>query len=310
MTKIENLNLKTGIPRSKLLKAIGLQTSKYYEWKKRFGMPNQHNGKIPRDFWLESWEKKAIVDFKRKHPGKGYKRLTYMMMDRDIVAVSPSTTYRYLRMAGLTSNWNKRTSKTKKKGFTQPLKPHDHWHIDISYINFRGTFLFLICVLDGYSRFIVHHGLRVNMQEYDVELILQEALEKYPHAKPRIISDNGPQFISKEFKSFIKLNGLKHARTSVNHPQSNGKLEAFHGNIKTECIRVESFIDLEDARAKVAEYIQKYNYERLHSGIGFVTPFDMLTGRAEKIFKERDEKLAKARQRRKENCRKKYRKSA
>lgn len=309
MTKIESLNFKTGVPRWKLLKAIGLQTSKYYEWKKRFGMSNQHNGKIPRDFWLEPWEKQAIVDFKHKHPDEGYKRLTYMMMDQDIVAVSPSTTYRYLRMAGLTSNWNKRT-KPKKKGFTQPLKAHEHWHIDISYINFRGTFLFLICVLDGYSRFIVHHGLRKNMQEYDVQLVVQEALEKYPHAKPRIISDNGPQFISKEFKSFIKFHGLKHVRTSVNHPQSNGKIEAFHGNIKTECIRVESFIDLEDARAKVAEYILKYNHLRLHSGIGFVTPFDMLTGRAEKIFKERDEKLQKARQRRKENYQKNYRKSA
>lgn len=309
MTKIESLNLKTGVSRSKLLKAIGLQTSKYYEWKKRFGMANQHNGKIPRDFWLEPWEKQAIVDFKHEHLDEGYKRLTYMMMDRDIVAVSPSTTYRYLRMAGLTSNWNKRT-KGKKKGFTQPLKPHEHWHIDISYINFRGTFLFLICLLDGYSRFIVHHGLRKNMQEYDVQLVGQEALEKYPHAKPRIISDNGPQFISKEFKSFIKFHGLKHVRTSVYHPQSNGKIEAFHGNIKTECIRVESFIDLEDARAKVSEYILKYNHERLHSGISFVTPFDMLTGRAKKIFKERDDKLQTARQRRKENYHKQYRKSA
>ena len=116
--------------------------------------------------------------------------------------------------------------------------------------------------------------------------------------------------MSKEFKSFIKLNDLKHARTSVNHPQSNGKLEAFHGNIKTECIRAESFIDLEDARAKVAEYIRKYNHQRLHSGIGFVTPFDMLTGRAEQIFKERDDKLQNARQRRKENYHEKYRKSA
>jgi hypothetical protein len=201
--KIEEINSKTGVPISKLLKAINLQPSKFYEWKRRFGLPNQHNGKIPRDFWLEPWEKNAIIRYKLDHPFIGYKRLTYQMLDENIVAVSPSTTYHHLRLAGLTSRWNTSSSKPKKKGFTQPTAPHQHWHIDISYVNFRGTFLFLICVLDGYSRFIVNHGLRMNMEEYDVQLVLQEGLEKYPNERPRIISDNGSQFISKDFKSFL-----------------------------------------------------------------------------------------------------------
>jgi transposase InsO family protein len=223
------------------------------------------------------------------------------MLDENIVAVSPSTTYRHLRLAGLTSRWNTSSSKPKKKGFTQPTAPHQHWHIDISYVNFRGTFLFLICVLDGYSRFIVNHGLRMNMEEYDVQLVLQEGLEKYPNERPRIISDNGSQFISKDFKSFIKDCGLTHVRTSVRYPQSNGKLEAVNKTIKVECIRKTSFLTLQEARKKIAEYVYEYNYNRLHSSIGFVAPVDMLTGKAEEIFKERDEKLAKARERRKEN---------
>jgi transposase InsO family protein len=295
------LKAKTGITIARLLKVINLQPTKYYQWKKRFGIPNHHNGKIPRDFWLEPWEIEAILEYKQLHPYEGYKRLTYMMMDNNIVAVSPSTTYRILRKAGLTSQWKNNTLETKKKGFTQPTEPHQQWHMDISYVNFRGTYLFLISVLDGYSRFIAHHDLRTHMQEYDVELVLQKALEKYPNASSEIISDNGSQFISRDFKIFLKDAGLKHIRTSVNHPQSNGKLEAFHKNIKTECIRRESFLNLEEARAKVAKYVYQYNHYRLHSGINYVAPHDMLTGRAEEIFKERDRKLQEARDRRKRN---------
>ena len=244
-----------------------------------------------------------IVAYKRTHPEVGYRRLTYMMMDEDVVAVSPATTYRILRLNNLTSRWNTSTSGSKRKGFVQPLKPHEHWHVDISYVNFYGTFLYLITVLDGFSRFVVHHDLRIHMQEYDVEVVLQQALEKYPNESPRIISDNGSQFISREFKGFVKANNLTHVRTSVNHPQSNGKIEAWHKTAKRECIRVQSFVDLEDARHIVTEYVQEYNYSRLHSGIGYITPHDKLMGRAEKIFKERDRKLEAARKRRKENAR-------
>ena len=75
------------------------------------------------------------------------------------------------------------------------------------------------------------------MTEQDVETIIQRAREKFPGEKPRIISDNGPQFIAKDFKQFIRLCGMTHVRTSPYYPQSNGKLERWHGSIKRECIR-------------------------------------------------------------------------
>jgi putative transposase len=291
------------VPFSTLLKAAGLSWARYHDWQKRFGQPNKHNNDTPREHWLEEWEKQAIIDYKKDHMTTGYRQLTYLMLDNDIVAVSPATTYRILRLAGLTNLWNNKTLDGKRKGFVQPKKPHEHWHIDISYVNFHGSHLFLISVLDGYSRFIVHHELRANMQEYDVEIVLAGALEKYPGENPRIISDNGSQFIANDFKKFLKLNNLTHVRTSVNHPQSNGKIEAFHKSIKNECIRCQSLLDLEDARKSVAEYVHEYNHVRLHSGIGYITPYDKLCGREEIIFKERDLKLERARQRRKEKAR-------
>jgi transposase InsO family protein len=98
------------------------------------------------------------------------------------------------------------------------------------------------------------------MEETDVETVVQRALEKYLGAKPRIISDNGPQFIAKDFKQFVRLMRLSHVRTSPYYPQSNGKLERWHGSLKRECIRPTAPGSLDEARCRVAEYVEHYNH--------------------------------------------------
>jgi len=283
----------------RLINWLGLAASKFYHWQNRYGKVNEHNALIPRDFWLEDWERQAIIEFYQKNPLEGYRRLTFMMLDQDVVAVSPSSVYRVLSAAGLLKRWNNKPSK-KGTGFVQPLKPHENWHIDISYINICGTFYYLCSVLDGCSRYIVHWELRKAMTEKDVEIILQRAREKFPQATPRIISDNGPQFIAKDFKVFIRVTGMTHVRTSPYYPQSNGKLERWHGIIKTECIRPKVPLSLEEARAQITSYIVHYNDERLHSSLGYIAPKDKLESREKIIFKDRDNKLETAREARKQ----------
>src|SRR6202047_4004304 len=117
------------------------------------------------------------------------------------------------------------------------------------------------------------------MKEAEIERILERAKEKYPEAKPRIISDHGPQFIARDFKEFIRVSGMSHVRTSRFYPQSNGKLERWHQSIKRECIRPLTPLTLEDARRLIQSYVDGYNTVRLHSAIGYVTPQDMLAGR-------------------------------
>jgi len=276
---------------------LAVSKSKFHTWINRYGKANEHNAPIPRDFWLEDWERQAIVAFYHNNPLEGYRRLTFMMLDQNIVAVSPASTWRVLSRAGLLEKWNKKPSK-KGTGFVQPLLPHEHWHVDISYLNICGTFYYLCSLLDGCSRFIVHWEIRERMLESDVEIIIERAKEKFPEARPRIISDNGPQFIAKDFKEFIRLSGMTHVRTSPYYPQSNGKLERFHKTLKGECIRPKTPLSLDDARRLVAEYIAHYNNVRLHSAIGFIAPADKLTGRDQVIFKERDQKLEAAREQR------------
>ena len=252
---------------------------------------------MPRDHWLTDDEKHKICTYARAHPLEGYRRLTFMMLDADVVACSPSSAYRVLKAAGLLAGSSPVPSK-KGTGFIQPLLPHEHWHIDVSYLNIAGTFYFLCSVLDGCSRFIVHYEIREKMEESDVEIILQRAREAYPDARPRIISDNGPQFIAKDFKEFIRIAGMTHVKTSPYYPQSNGKIERWHKTIKGECIRVQVPLSLDDARRIVDDYTTHYNTVRLHSAIGYVAPRSKLDGQDKEILQERDRKLAEARERR------------
>ena len=182
---------------------LDITASKFYGWRERYGKVNEHNRWVPRDFWLEDWEKQAIIAFHLKNPLEGYRRLTFMMLDADIVAVSPASVWRVLSRAGLLRKWSGKPSK-KGTGFEQPPQPHQHWHIDVSYLNVCATFYYLCSILDGYSRFLVHWDLRESMTETDIEIILERAKERYPGVRPRVISDNGPQFIAKDFKEFIR----------------------------------------------------------------------------------------------------------
>ena len=290
---------KTEISGTRFISWLRISGSKYYSWQERYGKANEHNGLIPRDFWLEDWEKRAIIDFHQQNPLEGYRRLTFMMLDKDIVAVSPSSTYRVLSDAGLLKRWNNKATR-KGTGFQQPLRPHEHWHIDVSHINICGTFYYLCSILDGCSRYIVHGELRESMTEGAIEIILQRAKERYPDAKPRIISDNGPQFIAKDFKEFIRISGMTHIRTSPYYPQSNGKIERWHGTLKQECIRPGVLLSLEDAQQVVKKYVEYYNSIRLNSAIGYIAPVDKLEGLDIQIFKDRDDKLETARRLRKE----------
>ena len=82
---------RTEIVLRRFTRGLGLAPSKFYDWKSRYGKVNEHNGWIPRDFWLEDWEKRAILDFHARYPLEGYRRLTFMMLDADVVAVSPTS---------------------------------------------------------------------------------------------------------------------------------------------------------------------------------------------------------------------------
>lgn len=282
----------TELPRTDFVTWLGVARSKFYEWRDRYGKANEHNGSIPRDHWILDWERQAILDYFDSHPLEGYRRLAFMMLDDDVVAVSPSTVYRVLRAGGRLDRRQYGPNK-KGTGFEQPLGPHMHWHVDISHVNIAGTFYYLCSVLDGYSRAVVHWDFKDRMTEADVELVLQRARERHPGVRPRVISDNGPQFVAGDFRRFIDITGMTHVRTSPYYPQSNGKIERYHRTLDKDTLPDTT---PEGVRATIATRIEHYNSRRLHSAIGYVTPNDKLAGLEREIWAERDRKLEAARE--------------
>jgi len=130
---------KTEISAGQFIEWLDITASKFYDWRTRYGKVNEHNGWVPRDFWLEEWEKQAIIGFHLKNPLEGYRRLTFMMLDADIVAVSPSSVWRVLSQAGLLLKWNGKPSKRARASRSRSRR--------IS----TGTSMFLISTLAGRS---------------------------------------------------------------------------------------------------------------------------------------------------------------
>jgi putative transposase len=269
-----------GVARSLLL--LGLPRATYFRWATEGGKQPRPVAKMPKSTWLLPEEREAIIAYKRQHPAKGYRRLAYMMIDEEVAAVPPSTVHRVLQSAGLSSRWTPALGGANRHGFDQPTRPHEQWHTDIAYLNIRGTHYFFIAVLDGCSRAIVHHEIRLAMATIDVEIVIERALEKLSPdvPRPRLITDNGSQYVSADFKAYLRERDISHSRARMGHPQSNGKIERFHQSLKRECVRQTAMADLEEARRLIARYVEQYNTQRLHSALHYLTPADYLKGQA------------------------------
>ena len=202
MRYIEALSKKSGLSVIKLLLWANIHSSKFYAWKR--SPESVENKPIPREHYILPEERRAVVEFKVKNPATGYRRLTWMMIDQDVAYVSPASVLRILTQNGLNTIWTRPGGSKKLNGFHQPSAPHSHWHTDITFVNVMGAHMFLISVLDGYSRYILHHGLYESMSGETVSSVIYGAHEKHPQAKPAVIMDNGPQFIAKEFKTMLK----------------------------------------------------------------------------------------------------------
>jgi len=218
-----------------------------------------------------------------------------MLIDESIVAASESAIYGILKAHDLLGRFTNNKTGAQKEYFNKPLFPHHHWHVDLAYIKILGIFYFMILLLDGYSRFLLHWDLMTDMRTQSVELFILETKEKYSNAKPKLIHDNGSQFIAKDFKSLASRLEIQQVFTRRNHPQTNGKLERMNGIVKQEAIRPNAPTSYQEAFQILNTFSYEYNYQRLHSGINYLRPSDMFFGREKEILKERKLKLELAR---------------
>ena len=287
MSTIQRLQTRARFPVTRSLVVLRLPRATYFRWAKTGGKAPRPAAVVPKAHWITPEERGAIIAYARAHPELGYARLTYQMADTGVAAVSPSSVYTILKAAQLIGRWQP-AHEAHRQGFVQPERPHEQWHTDIAYLNILGTQYFLLAVLDGYSRAILHHEIRRTMTTTDVEIVIERARALLPAdgPRPRLITDNGSQYVSAQFTQYLRASRLSHSRTRVGHPQSNGKYERWNQTAKVECVRRMALGGRDDpealteAQAVMARYVTHYNTTRPHSALHYLTPADYLRGPA------------------------------
>ena len=251
IAEVDSMQKKTGLCLGRILSFAGLSTSTWNEWHKRLDVETKHNHGTPKRNWTTPEETEAVIKFctENKDPLRGYRYLTWMMVDMNVAAVLPSTVYNMMCRHEL---FKKRAAPagSKKKGYVQPTAPNEEWHTDFSYVRVCGIFFYFACILDGYSRRILVWDLFPTMEAQNIEILAMRAKEKYPDVHARLIHDCGRQFTAKEFIELVGMLDLYETSTSPFHPQSNGKVERFHSTLKTEEVRRTPYFDYKDAKGK------------------------------------------------------------
>jgi putative transposase len=278
----------------RILKRLGIPRSVYYEWCER-AAEQRLDDLAPGGRCLSAVlpeEKEAVISYALAHPREGYRRLAWMMVDADVAYLSPSSVYRVLNDADLLYRW-KRSHRAGEKP-ADPAGPNQRWHTDIMYLRVADVWYFLVTVLDGYSRYVVHWELLESMRAADVRLVIQHALEANGLKKVEIVSDNGSQFTSADFKTLVRQFELQHIRIRTYHPESNGTLERFHRSTR-EALGEDDLRNLGRARELIGRWVKHYNEERLHASLHYLPPAEFYRGQPDERIAERSRKLEQAR---------------
>lgn len=300
---------RTGWAVRRILKRLGIRRSVYYEWRDR-AVQKRLDDLVPGGRCLSAVlpeEKEAVIAYALAHPKEGYRRLTWMMVDENVACLSPASVYRVLNDADLLYRWKRSHSVGEKPA--PPTGPNQRWHTDIMYLRVGDVWYFLVTVLDGYSRYVVHWDLLTSMRAADVRLVIQHALELNGLRDVEIVSDNGSQFTSADFKALVRQFELQHIRIRMYHPESNGTLERYHRSTR-EALGEQELRNLAHARELIGRWVRHYNEERLHAGIEYLTPSEYHRGQPTLRITERRQKLDRARAHRKAVNRQRLEKAA
>lgn len=287
---------RTGWTIRRILQQLGLTTARYRDWTKRAAVDRLADAppSAPSRDGILPEEKAAVIRYALAHPKDGYRRLTWQMIDADVACLSESSVYRVLNGADLLARW-----KRHRRSGTAPAKPtapHQRWHTDLMYLRIADSWYFLVTVLDAYSRSVVHWELLTTMAATDVRLVVQQAIER-TGARPQLVTDNGSQFTAAEFKDLVRRFALDHIRIRTYHPESNGLVERFHRSTR-DAVEAHDLANLGQARRIIGAWVRHYNEERLHAGLGYLTPAEFHCGNPAARIAERQAKLKRAKENR------------
>ena len=288
---------KTSVPKRRALLKLGIPRSTYYWWRTRQRRqdtcgPSQGS----RTPWnrLTPDEESLVLSAAREAPELSSRQLAAWITDNQDISVSESTVYRILRREGLVKTPEVRLL-AGKEYHHKTTGPHQMWATDASYFRVVGWgYYYLVTVMDDYSRFILAWKLQRDMTADSLIEVVQDAVDATGMTdvpvedRTKLLTDNGSGYVSRAFRDYLHLVGIRHILAAPFHPQTNGKLERYHHTLKQDVNQVpyEMPSDLELA---IAGFVAYYNFRRYHIALGNVTPADVLEGRREQILQRRRE---------------------
>lgn len=284
---------------TRTLAQLDIRKSTFYNWLKRYqdgGLEALEDRKpSPPSPWnkLPDAQEKAIVALALEKPELSPRELAVTYTDEKARYVSESTLYRLLKAHDLITSPAYILMEAADKFQHPTMRVNEMWQTDFTYCKVIGWgWYFLSSVLDDFSRFIIAWRLCATMSARDVSDTLDDALKftgldqvKVRH-KPRLLSDNGPSYISAELATYLKGRGMRHTRGQPYHPQTQGKIERWHRSLKNRILLDNHYFpgELED---EIRRFIDYYNHERYHESLSNLTPADVFYGRGQEILERR-----------------------
>jgi transposase InsO family protein len=285
-----------GRGKGRRLRELGVSRSTYYWWRRRQRQRGRQYAERAERPWnrLRPEEETDVLAAARRMPAWRSRQLAAWLTDHQGLAVSASTVYRILRREGLVKQVGYRLAAGKEYEH-KTTGPHQLWATDASYFRVVGWgYYYLVTVMDDYSRFILAHKVQKDMTADSLIEVVQQAVDSTGMTdvplqdRTRLLSDNGSGYISRAFREYLRLVGIRHILASPYHPQTNGKLERYHRTLKSDVNQVPYEV-VEDREAAIGGFVEFYNYHRYHKALSDVTPADVLAGRREEILARRKE---------------------
>lgn len=286
------------LPRGQVLGRLGLAKSTFYRWLKRQaeGQLEDRRGGSRRP-WnkLRPEEQDLILAKAREAPELSCRQLALRITDTEGFYVSESTVYRLLKREGLIKAAEVVGFKAGREYQRKTSRPHQLWATDCCHLKVLGWgWYYLVTVMDDFSRFILAWELQSDMAAPSLIEVVQDAIDLTHMTdvpvedRTRLLSDNGSGYLSRRFGQYLRLVGIKHITAAPYHPETNGKIERYHRTVKGQInlLPYETPTALEEA---IATFVEHYNYRRYHEGLGNVTPYDVYSGKRERILRQRKE---------------------